>query len=49
MPRKGDVQVYGPTVLTNNDDGDRNIFVGTTDPNATTGQDGDIWLKYSAS
>lgn len=46
MPRKGDVQVYGPTVLTNNDDGDRNIYASTADPTSAQGQDGDVWLKY---
>lgn len=47
MARKGDILVYGPTILPSNDDGDRNIFVSTADPVATTGQDGDVWLKYT--
>ena len=46
MPRKGDITVHGPTVLTNNDDGDRNIFVSTSAPNNALGQDGDVWLQY---
>lgn len=47
MPRKGDIQVYGPTILPSNDDGDRNILVSTSDPTSNLGQDGDVWLKYS--
>lgn len=47
MPRKSDITVYGPTVLPNNDDGDRNILTSTTDPVNTIGQEGDIWLKYT--
>jgi hypothetical protein len=47
MPRPGDFTVYGPTVITNNDDGDRNIFVSTGDPVSSAGQNGDIWLKYT--
>ena len=47
MPRKGDIQVYGPTILPSNDDGDRNIFVGTTTPDNALGQDGDIFIQYA--
>lgn len=47
MPRKGDVQVYGPTILTTNDDGDRNIFASTATPTSADGQNGDIWIRYS--
>ena len=47
MPRKGDIQVYGPTVLPSNDDGDRNIFVSSSTPSSTDGQDGDIWIQYA--
>ena len=49
MPRPGDVSVYGATVLSNNDDGDRNIFVSTGVPVNTVGQDGDIWLTYTSA
>lgn len=49
MARKGDVTVYGPTVLTNNDDGDRNIFASTGAPSSQLGQDGDIWLTYTSA
>ena len=49
MPRKGDVTVYGPTVFTTNDDGDRNIFVSTELPTTSQGQNGDIWLIYEES
>jgi hypothetical protein len=49
MARKGDVTVYGPTVLQTNDDGDRNIFVSTGAPVSTVGQDGDIWLTYTSA
>lgn len=48
MPRPGDLTIYGATILTNNDDGDRNIFVSTGEPTAAIGQNGDIWLKYTA-
>ena len=48
MPRPGDLTIYGPTVIANNDDGDRNIFVSTGEPIAAAGQNGDIWLKYTA-
>jgi hypothetical protein len=47
MPRKGDVQVYGPTILPNNDDGQRNIFVSVNAPTSTDGQEGDIWIQYA--
>ena len=47
MPRKGDIQVYGPTILPSNDDGQRNILVSTLAPSASDGQDGDIWIQYS--
>ena len=47
MPRKGDITVHGPTILPNNDDGDRNIYVSTAAPSATDGQNGDIWIRYS--
>jgi len=47
MPRPGDIQVYGPTILTNNDDGLRNIYVSTVAPTSAVGQEGDIWIQYS--
>lgn len=47
MPRKGDIQVYGPTILTSNDDGDRNIYVSTSAPTSGQGQDGDVWIQYA--
>ncbi len=47
MPRKGDVQVYGPTILTTNDDGDRNIYVSTAAPTSADGQNGDVWIVYA--
>jgi hypothetical protein len=47
MPRKGDITVHGPTILTNNDDGDRNIFASTAVPNNAQGQNGDIWIRYT--
>ena len=48
MPRSGDIQVYGPTILTSNDDGDRNIYVSVATPNTGDGQPGDIWIQYTA-
>lgn len=47
MPRAGDIHVYGPTILTTNDDGDRNIFVSTVAPQSTDGQNGDVWIVYA--
>jgi len=47
MPRKSDITVYGPTILPNNDDGQRNILVGTSAPTSSQGQDGDIYIQYS--
>lgn len=47
MSKKGDVKVYGPTVFTTNDDGDRNIFASPDAPTASQGQDGDIWIRYT--
>ena len=49
MPRPGDISVNGATVLSSNDDGDRNIFVSTGAPVNTVGQDGDIWLTYTSA
>lgn len=49
MPRKSDITVHGPTILPSNDDGDRNILVSTGTPTAADGQNGDIWIRYSAS
>jgi hypothetical protein len=47
MPRKGDIQVYGPTILVSNDNGARNIFVSSSAPTSAQGQDGDIWIQYA--
>lgn len=47
MPRPGDIQVYGPTILPNNDDGQRNIFVSASAPTSGDGQEGDIWIQYA--
>lgn len=47
MPRRSDLTVYGPTVLTTNDDGDRNIFASTEVPDNALGQNGDIWIRYT--
>ena len=47
MARKGDIQVYGPTILPSNDDGQRNIFVSTSAPTSTDGQNGDVWIVYA--
>ena len=48
MPRKSDITVHGPTILTSNDDGDRNIFASTSLPDNAIGQNGDIWIRYTA-
>jgi hypothetical protein len=41
-------RVWGPTILTDNSDGSRNIFTSTSAPSNSTGRDGDIWLTYTA-
>ena len=41
-------RVWGPTILTENTAGDRNIYTSTSAPSNSTGRDGDIWLTYTA-
>ena len=42
------IRVYGPTIVTNNTSGQRNILISTSTPLSTDGRDGDVWLKYTA-
>jgi hypothetical protein len=42
------IKVYGPTILTNNTSGQRNILISTSNPSSNDGRDGDVWLKYTA-
>lgn len=41
-------RVWGPTIITDNTEGRRNIFTSTSAPSNSTGRDGDIWLTYTA-
>jgi hypothetical protein len=47
MARPSDITAYGSTILTSNDDGQRNIFVSTSAPASTDGQNGDVWIVYA--
>ena len=41
-------RIYGPTIEVQNVSGQRNIYVATTAPSNTDGQEGDIWIVYTA-
>jgi hypothetical protein len=40
-------KVYGPTIQAINTSGQRNIYVSTSTPTSSQGQEGDIWLVYT--
>lgn len=42
------IKVYGPTILVDNIEGQRNIIVSVEDPSPSQGRNGDIWIKYTA-
>lgn len=43
----GGIIVHGPSILPNNPDGQRNIIIGTSVPDAGLGIEGDIYLQYT--
>lgn len=40
-------RIYGPSIQIVNTSGARNIFVSTSSPTSTQGQEGDVWLVYT--
>lgn len=40
------IRVFGPTILTDNTQGSRNIIISTGTPSSGDGRNGDVWFKY---